>query len=222
LWATSTCCAASGSSCTPGSSSTTWRDGRPSCRGRPWCLQAAQANQTRRWAAEKVSACCFFASLQAGVPPAVCFCVAMAGSLHRPPLVSCLCWHAGVAGLSSSGVDALFGPPRRAAPEAGAAAALTGTAGGSASVRIRSNVFGSWARQPALATKVRDATLQTLESMSLPGSSRQQALWSECFMARFPKPPAPLSPSLAGGVLLPCLRLRHSVHRAALPLPEAG
>ncbi|PRW57272.1 SWI SNF complex [Chlorella sorokiniana] len=60
----------------------------------------------------------------------------------------------GSGGLPMSGAEALFGPTRRASVEAGATAALTGNMGASGgSVRVRSNVFGSWARQSALATK---------------------------------------------------------------------
>lgn len=55
-----------------------------------------------------------------------------------------------------SGAEALFGPTRRASVEAGATAALTGNMSASGgTVRVRSNVFGSWARQSALASKVR-------------------------------------------------------------------
>lgn len=63
---------------------------------------------------------------------------------------------AGSGGLPVSGAEALFGPARRASVEAGATAALTGNMGTSGgTVRVRNNVFGSWARQSALASKVR-------------------------------------------------------------------
>lgn len=59
---------------------------------------------------------------------------------------------AAAGGLPVSGVEALYAPSRRAPVEAGATATLTGTA--STAVRVRSSVYGTWARQPALATKV--------------------------------------------------------------------
>ncbi|EFN54822.1 hypothetical protein CHLNCDRAFT_134832 [Chlorella variabilis] len=59
---------------------------------------------------------------------------------------------AAVVGLAVSGSEALYGPSKRVAVEAGAMAALTGNVGGP-SVRVRGTMFGNWARQPALATK---------------------------------------------------------------------
>ena len=71
---------------------------------------------------------------------------------RRVTLPAALC--AAVVGLAVSGSEALYGPSKRVAVEAGAMAALTGNVGGP-SVRVRGTMFGNWARQPALATKVR-------------------------------------------------------------------
>ncbi|KAL4857267.1 SWI/SNF complex subunit [Chlorella vulgaris] len=60
----------------------------------------------------------------------------------------------GVAGMRTSGADALYAPPQRASVEQGAVAALMGSgSSGSGSARVRNTLFGGWARQPALASK---------------------------------------------------------------------